>query len=53
METNRYLVFYWQRNNDEWEDREQFIYAYTEEDAIKIMVSINPLARNIEASLWK
>jgi hypothetical protein len=53
METNKYLVAYWQIADDEWIDREQYVYAFNDEGAKKIMLSINPLARNLTASLCK
>jgi hypothetical protein len=53
METNKYLVAYWQIADDEWIDREQYIYAANEDEAKKCMLSVNPLARNITLSLCK
>jgi hypothetical protein len=53
METNKYLVAYWQIADDEWIDREEYVYAPDDITAMKIMFSINPLARNLTASLCK
>lgn len=51
IETNRYLVSWWQLANDEWIDRDQYIYAPTPEDARKQLLAINRLARNVHVQL--